>query len=100
MVVNFTNDQRADIECTDVCIASGTGTAGSGVGTANYPSFRAKAKIRYQHRAADCTVSIVWQSAEPILKLQFDAPVRAAAPGQSAVVYDDGGCVLCGGIIC
>ena len=97
--VNFMG-LAADIECTDVCIASGTGTSGSGVGTANYPSFRAKAKIRYQHKAADCTVSIVRQGADPIIKLQFDAPVRAAAPGQSAVVYDDGGCVLCGGIIC
>ena len=62
--------------------------------------FRAKAKIRYQHRAADCTVSIVRQCDEPIIKLEFDVPVRAAAPGQSAVVYDDNGCVLCGGIIC
>ena len=125
--VNFMG-LAADIECTDVCIASGTGTSGSGVGAANYPSFRVKAKIRYQHKAADCTVSIVRQGAsdrvlaagntetadiacqaadpsgidcaEPILKLQFDEPVRAAAPGQSAVVYDAGGCVLCGGIIC
>ncbi len=70
------------------------------MGLAALSEFRAKAKIRYQHRAADCTVSIVRQCDEPIIKLEFDVPVRAAAPGQSAVVYDDNGCVLCGGIIC
>ncbi len=86
-----------DIGCADASFASGTDVTGS---VAEQSSFRAKAKIRYQHRAADCTVSIVRQGDEPILMLQFDEPVRAAAPGQSAVVYDDNGCVLCGGIIC
>ena len=81
-------------------------------------AIRAKAKVRYQHRAADCSVSVAERSCGalvadglpdecraaseaggPILKLKFDAPVRAAAPGQSAVVYDENGCVLCGGII-
>ena len=55
----------------------------------------AKAKIRYQHAAADCTIALE----ENTLRLTFDQPVRAAAPGQAAVVYDEQGCVLCGGTI-
>ena len=96
--VNFMG-LAADIECAYASFASRTDVTGS-VASPAAPSFRAKAKIRYQHKAADCTVSIVRQGDEPILMLLFDEPVRAAAPGQSAVVYDDKGCVLCGGIIC
>ena len=31
--------------------------------------------------------------------IEFDKPVRAAAPGQSAVFYDEDDCVAGGGII-
>jgi len=31
--------------------------------------------------------------------LKFDKPVKSATPGQSAVFYDDYGCVIGGGII-
>jgi tRNA-specific 2-thiouridylase len=34
------------------------------------------------------------------LKVSFAKPVRAVTPGQSAVFYDNEGCVLAGGIIC
>ena len=33
------------------------------------------------------------------LKIVFEEPVRAAAPGQSAVFYDEEGCVIGGGVI-
>ena len=33
------------------------------------------------------------------LRILFDEPVRAAAPGQSAVFYDEDGYVLGGGVI-
>ena len=36
---------------------------------------------------------------DDIVKVRFAEPVRAAAPGQSAVFYDDEGCILGGGII-
>ena len=75
------------------------------------------AKIRYQHPAAEawleaapgsgaqsreaalqnsCTAES--QSGQAVL-LRFEKPVKAAAPGQSAVFYDADGCVLGGGII-
>lgn len=57
---------------------------------------RAKAKIRYAHKASDCTVSI---TSDGILKCVFDEPQRAATPGQALVVYDENNFVLCGGTI-
>ena len=36
---------------------------------------------------------------EDMLRICFDEPVRAAAPGQSAVFYDEERCVIGGGII-
>lgn len=56
---------------------------------------RGTAKIRYRHREAPVT-------AYPLpggsVKLVFDEPQRAAAPGQSAVLYG-GDTVLGGGVI-
>jgi len=57
---------------------------------------RAKAKIRYAHKASPCTVSITENG---MLKCVFDEPQRAATPGQALVVYDDENHVLCGGTI-
>jgi tRNA-specific 2-thiouridylase len=34
-----------------------------------------------------------------LLRITFDDPVRAAAPGQSSVFYDENDCVIGGGII-
>jgi len=36
---------------------------------------------------------------ENTLLIEFDEPVKGPAPGQSAVFYDDDGCVMGGGII-
>ena len=58
---------------------------------------RALAKIRYHHK--EQPADIVGISEEKIC-IRFDEPVRAATPGQSAVFYDEEGCVLGGGIIC
>ncbi len=54
------------------------------------------AKIRYQHRAQAATISSAENNR---VRVVFDEPVRAAAPGQSAVFYDDNNQVLGGGII-
>ena len=57
---------------------------------------RGNIKIRYHHAGE-------WAMIERIspnrLKLTFDKPVKSATPGQSAVFYDEDGCVIGGGII-
>ncbi|MBR6469099.1 MAG: tRNA 2-thiouridine(34) synthase MnmA, partial [Lachnospiraceae bacterium] len=58
---------------------------------------RCRAKIRYRHDPAAATAEM---TGEDELKITFDEPVRAAAPGQSAVMYDDEDNVIGGGIIC
>lgn len=55
---------------------------------------RVTAKIRYAHKAAPCTASVVGDS----LKVIFDEPQNAITPGQSVVLYDNN-IVLGGGII-
>ncbi len=56
---------------------------------------RAKAKIRYSHAGADCTVRMI---NEDTLECVFDEPQRAVTPGQALVLYD-GEYVLGGGTI-
>lgn len=58
-------------------------------------SFRCKARIRYHHREADATVSII---AEDKIKVTFDEAQRAITPGQAVVLYLDD-IVLGGGTI-
>lgn len=58
--------------------------------------FRALAKLRLAHRPAPCRVR---PRAEGEVELIFDQPERAVAPGQSAVLYDEEGLVLGGGVI-
>ena len=55
-----------------------------------------RTKIRYHHPAA---VSTIERIDDNTIRIVFDEPVRAAAPGQSAVFYDDDMCVLGGGMI-
>ena len=57
---------------------------------------RCFAKIRYRHEAAPAALKM---RADGSLLIAFDEPVRAAAPGQSAVFYDGEGLVIGGGII-
>ena len=56
---------------------------------------RGKAKIRYRHREEPATA---FPTQDGGVKMVFDEPVRAATPGQSAVLYD-GETVLGGGAI-
>lgn len=57
---------------------------------------RCSVKIRYAHKAAPAVIS---RSENGTIEIEFDRPVRAASPGQSAVFYDDDGCVIGGGRI-
>ena len=59
--------------------------------------FRARAKLRYTAKPADCTVTVTADGAE----LTFDEPQRAVTPGQTAVLYDGelvlgAGCITAG----
>ncbi len=53
-------------------------------------------KVRYHHSGQEAKVE---QLDKEAVKITFKEPVRAAAPGQSAVFYDDEDCVIGGGII-
>jgi len=57
--------------------------------------FRAMAKIRYNQKPAPCTAFFDGER----LTCGFDEPVRAVAPGQPCVLYDEAGYILCGGVI-
>lgn len=57
---------------------------------------RANVKIRYHHKGGDAWLKM---ESEDTLRISFDEPVRAAAPGQSAVFYDEDRCVIGGGKI-
>lgn len=56
---------------------------------------RVQAKVRYAHRAAPATV---YQTDENHIRVEFDEPQRAIAPGQSVVLYGDE-VLLGGGVI-
>lgn len=59
-------------------------------------SISACVKIRYRH-AGD--MAVITRTGEDTVTIDFETPVRAATPGQSAVFYDEGGHVIGGGII-
>lgn len=50
------------------------------------------AKIRYNHKGGSCRLSFVGDK----LVVEFDEPQRAPAPGQTLVVYNEAGDVVCG----
>ncbi len=57
---------------------------------------RCTVKVRYHHKAQAARIEQLGQERVRVL---FDDPVRAAAPGQSAVFYDENNRVIGGGII-
>jgi tRNA-specific 2-thiouridylase len=57
---------------------------------------RCAVQLRYRSRAISATVTLVEPHA---LELALDDPARAVAPGQSGVLYGEGGRVLGGGVI-
>ena len=59
-------------------------------------SFEAFVKVRYRHPGIRATVE---KTDADRVGIVFSEPVRAAAPGQSAVFYDEDDCVIGGGII-
>jgi len=58
---------------------------------------RCSVKIRYHHPGK---AAIMEKAGEGRVRIIFDEPAKAAAPGQSAVFYDDNDYVIGGGIIC
>ena len=56
----------------------------------------AAVRIRYHHAAQ---AAVCEMRGDGSLFIRFQEPVRAAAPGQSAVAYDSAGRILCSGII-
>ena len=69
------------------------------MGIAGIPAggiLRARVKIRYHDGGAMANIT---ESDGDIIRVTFEQPVRAPAPGQSAVFYDAEGCVLGGGEI-
>lgn len=60
------------------------------------PGSRVLGRIRSSRQAAPATVAA---SGDDRLSLRFDAPVSAPAAGQSAVLLDEAGFVLAGGVI-
>ncbi len=80
---------RSEIECEDVCF----------MGIEDLPQgqkLSAHVKVRYHHAGEKATIERIGDGRVRVIFLK---PVRFAAPGQSAVFYDEEGCVLGGGII-
>ena len=53
-------------------------------------------KVRYHHQGQN---AVLEKDGDDRVKVKFDEPVRFAAPGQSAVFYDEKGYIIGGGII-
>lgn len=57
---------------------------------------RARVKIRYHHEGEQ---AVITRDSGETVRIDFEKPVRAATPGQSAVFYDENNCVIGGGKI-
>ena len=64
-------------------------------GLAEGEKLRCKVRVRYHHAGEYAVLSAAGDRVTAV----FEKPVRAAAPGQSAVFYDENDCVIGGGII-
>lgn len=101
--------QRLEAETNRVVLGSGQGLFSDAVGLSSFrlqdsamagASFRASAKIRQNHRPAPGLFETAGKASGKAGGIfSFDIPQRAAAPGQSLVLYDEEGLVLGGGII-
>ena len=80
---------RTRIRCTDVRFM---GIPGLDAGE----RLRCRVKVRYHHPGQ---AALIERIGPDLLEIAFDEPVRAAAPGQWAVFYDSGGCVIGSGVI-
>ena len=78
---------RGNILCGDVNYMSIPALRGS---------MRCTVKIRYRHPPQAAAIEAAGENQVRIL---FDDPVRAPAPGQAAVFYDENDCVIGGGTI-
>ncbi|MCR4616272.1 MAG: tRNA 2-thiouridine(34) synthase MnmA [Clostridiales bacterium] len=58
--------------------------------------FRCQVKARYRHPGQYARVEKI---GEDLCRILFEEPVRSAAPGQSAVFYDENDCLIGGGVI-
>ncbi len=59
-------------------------------------ALRCKVSTRYRHPGQD---AVLEGASDGLVRVTFDTPVQFAAPGQSAVFYDENACVIGGGII-
>ena len=59
-------------------------------------ALRCKVSTRYRHPGQD---AVLEGAPDGLVRVTFDSPVQFAAPGQSAVFYDENACVIGGGII-
>lgn len=59
-------------------------------------ALRCQAKVRYRHSGQ---FALLEKIDKDRVRISFDEPVRFAAPGQSAVFYDQDDCLLGGGVI-
>ncbi|MBQ6468469.1 MAG: tRNA 2-thiouridine(34) synthase MnmA [Lachnospiraceae bacterium] len=57
---------------------------------------RCHVKVRYHHSGQ---YALLEKTGEDRFRVSFEEPVRFAAPGQSAVFYDENDCIIGGGII-
>ena len=77
------------VVCEDVCYMSIPGLEEEEV-------LPCSARIRYRHELQEALLEALCPGR---VRVRFRDPVRAPAPGQSAVFYDETGCVIGGGII-